>query len=106
YTPSGRLIQTPYEDGDRQSYFEQKFENYEETYDPRSYQEHIPDSLKVSTAHERLVFGGGGILPDVVIAPDSTEVLRAVLYGGVLDNPAVLWFQRHEQAMRDQWGDR
>ncbi|MDX1548424.1 MAG: S41 family peptidase, partial [Rhodothermales bacterium] len=108
YTPSGRLIQTPYEDGDQDSYRELKFADFEEaTFQPRQYMERIPDSLKFETTHGRIVFGGGGILPDVVVAPDTNRapILRAT-FAGLLDGPFVTYFRRHEQQLRDTWGTR
>ena len=107
YTPSGRLIQTPYENGDQQEYYESKFANYDRaTFDPSEYIENIPDSLHYKTSHGRDVFGGGGILPDYVVKPDTTPVVRSVL-GNSLDVRFVRdWFIDHEGELRDAWGDR
>ena len=107
YTPSGRLIQTPYEDGDQQEYYESKFANYDRaTFDPSEYIESIPDSLHYKTSHGRDVFGGGGILPDYIVKPDTTPVVRSVL-GNSLDVRFVReWFIDHEGELRDTWGDR
>ncbi|MCB2220007.1 MAG: S41 family peptidase [Bacteroidetes bacterium] len=71
YTPTGRCIQKPYNEG------------YEEYYDDLAYRlengelsdEHninFPDSLKYYTPNNRIVYGGGGIMPDVFVAWDST----------------------------------
>ena len=105
YTPSGRLIQTPYEDGDQRSYYEKKFAAFEETYDPSAYAESIPDSLHFRTTHGRTVFGGGGILPDFVVRPDTNALFGAVV-GNVLDLQFVNdWFTAHESRLRDRWAD-
>ena len=108
YTPAGRLIQTPYENGDQESYYEEKFSDYQETlFHPRDYKESVPDSLKYTTEHGRVVFGGGGIMPDYVIPPDTmmAPTLQATLNGALL--PAFRdWFARHEQEWRDTWGKR
>lgn len=108
YTPSGRLIQTPYQDGDRQAYLEQKMAALREaTNNPAAYLESFPDSLQFTTTHGRTVFGGGGILPDVVIPPDTTmaPIVRAV-YLGALFGPFRLWFAKQEQELRETWSDR
>lgn len=106
YTPSGRLIQTPYENGDQKEYYEKKFADLRETYDPSEYAESIPDSLKFETTHGRLVFGGGGILPDYVVQPDTAAVLSAIV-GNSLDVLFVNdWFIKHESQLRDTWTDR
>ena len=60
YTPSGRLIQRPYEEGDDMTY-------YKELY--ASDRESVLDSLKklrpkYQTKQGRTVYGGGGITPD------------------------------------------
>ena len=108
YTPSGRLIQTPYEDGDRQDYLERKYASLREaTWDPESYAQSIPDSLRYETTHGRTVFGGGGILPDHVVAPDTmiAPLMRA-MNDGMLFESFRSWFTKREQDIRAQWEDR
>ncbi len=108
YTPSGRLIQTPYEEGDHEGYFENKLEGMIKAQrDPEKYAESIPDSLKFTTTHGRIIFGGGGIMPDHVVEGDSLRprILNA-LYGGGLFETFRLWFENNEQALRTTWEDR
>ena len=108
YTPSGRLIQTPYENGDQRDYLEQKYASFREaTFNPSAYKESIPDSLKYETTHGRTVFGGGGILPDYVVAPDTmmAPIVRAV-FGGMLRESFRVWFQSQEQDLRNAWDNR
>lgn len=106
YTPAGRLIQTAYEDGDQQNYYENKFANYDEaTFNPSKYIESIPDSLRYKTTHGRDVFGGGGILPDYIVKPDTTPVLRTVRGNGLDARFVRQWFIEHEGELRDAWGD-
>ncbi len=108
YTPSGRLIQTPYTNGDQQQYYEQKFADFSQaTFNPSAYKESIPDSLKYTTTHGRVVFGGGGVLPDYIVPPDTllAPVLRG-LFDGAIDPAFRAWFQRHEQDLRAAWDQR
>ncbi len=108
YTPSGRLIQTPYNDGDQRDYLEQKYASFEEaTFNPSAYKESIPDSLKYKTTHGRTVFGGGGILPDYIVAPDTmmAPMVRAV-FNGSLRESFRTWFMKHEQDLRSTWEER
>jgi carboxyl-terminal processing protease len=108
YTPSGRLIQTPYEGGDLTSYYENKSFNLSTTYSLNDYVDAVPDSLKYRTTHNRIVFGGGGILPDFIVPLDtlSSPVANAVI-GNQLDQLfAMEWFETHEQQFRTQWTDR
>lgn len=107
YTPSGRLIQTPYDDGDQEDYYEEKFASLEDaTYRPGEYSDSIPDSLRYKTAHGRDVFGGGGILPDYIVKPDTLEPLRQVLGRGLDRRFARKWFREDERRLRDLWRDR
>jgi carboxyl-terminal processing protease len=73
YTPSGRSIQKPYVAGtdDYQKDMLQRFENGEYFHPDSSL---FVDSLKFKTAKGRVVYGGGGIMPDVFVARDTTEI--------------------------------
>jgi len=105
-TPSGRLIQTPYTHGEaEEDYLEEKFAGRnEETFNPRLYADRVPDSLKFRTDHGRVVFGGGGILPDVVVIPDTMSVLLGVNAQGTDFRFARAEFERTEQALRARYG--
>ena len=107
YTPAGRLIQTPYKNGDLEEYYTQKFANYDQaTFNPSEYKDSVPDSLKHTTDHGRTVFGGGGILPDYVVKPDTSGLIRTVVGNG-MDRLFVRdWFASHEQSLRDTWANR
>lgn len=104
YTPSGRLIQTPYHGGDATDYYEQKFSQLDAaTFEPAKYMDSLPDSLKFSTEHGRSVFGGGGILPDIVVAPDTASTFWPIVRRG-LDMLFVReWFAAREIDLRSQW---
>jgi carboxyl-terminal processing protease len=107
YTPSGRLIQTPYETGDQADYIAQKFKDYDAVnFDPTRYADEMPDSLTFRTANDRIVFGGGGILPDQIVARDTAATLR-VVNGSMIDAAfAREWFASNEQTLRTRWTDR
>lgn len=109
YTPSGRLIQTPYENGDREEYYVHKRELFDETaaLDVKDILEQVPDSLKYVTEHGRTVIGGGGILPDYIVDIDTATAFVQVVLGKNLDNIFIRqWLDTHGEAMRQQWGDR
>ncbi len=80
YTPSGRLIQRPYDEG--------VAEYINEAYDDEDENAELPDSLKeiFYTETGRQVYGGGGITPDVKV---STEYLTA--YSAKLRNQRVFF---------------
>ena len=71
YTPSGRCIQKPYAE-DRDSYRADRQHRYEngEYFNEDSIA--INDSLKYNTAKGRVVYGGGGIMPDHFVPLDTT----------------------------------
>ncbi len=74
YTPSGRLIQKPY---DKRGGEEYAYEIYKRGTDAKGdvmeFISHVPDSLKYNTDAGRTVYGGGGIVPDHIVQPDTTQ---------------------------------
>jgi carboxyl-terminal processing protease len=106
YTPTGRLIQTDYADG-RRDYYEQKARRLDRD-TVRSRQALVasmPDSLKYRTDAGRIVLGGGGIVPDHIVPPDTAmhpfigEVMRA----GVWRDFARAWVDERSIELRDEW---
>lgn len=107
YTPSGRLIQTPYEDGDQADYLERKFDGYDSsTFDPVAYADSVPDSLKFKTANGRIVFGGGGVLPDYVVPRDTSGTMRVIVGNGFDAVFGREWFADNENNLRRAWTDK
>ena len=87
YTPTGRCIQKPYDDG-LDAYYKdlQTRANNGELYTADKIK--FPDSLKYRTPHGRVVYGGGGIMPDIFIPLDTTkystlynEIVRKGVFG-------------------------
>lgn len=73
YTPSGRWIQKPYDDVD--SYENDLLTRYENGEFLHQDSIKFPDSLKYNTLlSKRTVYGGGGIMPDIFVPLDTTEV--------------------------------
>jgi len=107
YTPVGRLIQTPYQDGDVKDYYEAKFKTIDDaTFNLTDYKKSIPDSLAYETDHGRTVFGGGGILPDYVVKPDTTSLKQFIAESGLDIAFTTNWFPKHEQELRNTWQER
>ena len=107
YTPSGRLIQTPYENGDKEGYYERHYHRFETnaTVDASDFMQNAPDSLRYETAGGRTVFGGGGILPDVIIARETTDLVQAVI-GGVVDHRFIREWLNENPDFREAWHER
>ena len=72
-TPSGRLIQKPF-DGKNEDYaFEFVHRSPNPAVDVKEFKDQVPDSLKYTTKAGRDVFGGGGIVPDILVEQDTTS---------------------------------
>jgi carboxyl-terminal processing protease len=71
YTPSGRCIQKSYDDGIEEYYkdFEKRLHHNELSQKDSI---HFNDTLKYYTTGGRLVYGGGGIMPDFFVPADTT----------------------------------
>ena len=86
FTPSGRSIQKPYEDKADAYFneFEKRFQSGE-LYEADSIK--IADSLKFKTKRGRIVYGGGGITPDVFVpfeAKHGEEATLLIMQSGVV----------------------
>lgn len=100
YTPSGRCIQKPYDKSDEE-YENEISERFKsgEIFDQSKIE--IPDSLKYSTSSGRIVYGGGGIYPDVFVPDDTVggskyftnlrinDLFRKFAYQYVDKNPSI-----------------
>ncbi|HTX88901.1 MAG TPA: S41 family peptidase [Bacteroidales bacterium] len=71
HTPSGRCIQKPYSD-DLDEYNDDLSRRIKHGELMNADSIKFPDSLKFFTAGHRVVYGGGGIMPDIFIPWDST----------------------------------
>lgn len=74
YTPSGRSIQKPYERGRGADYSKDLQTRFEhgEFYSADSIK--LDESQKFATANGRMVYGGGGIMPDRFVPVDTTGI--------------------------------
>jgi carboxyl-terminal processing protease len=70
YTPSGRSIQKPYQDGDEYARDIISRYNHGEFFHADSIK--VNDSLEYLTLNGRTVYGGGGIMPDYFVPLDTT----------------------------------
>ncbi|MBO4403675.1 MAG: S41 family peptidase [Bacteroidales bacterium] len=72
YIPSGRCIQKPYED--IENYSRDVINRYNRGELTHADSIHFPDSLKYKTLGGRVVYGGGGVMPDIFIPMDTGKV--------------------------------
>lgn len=75
YTPLGRSIQKPYDKG-TDVYYQELHRRLErgELYSSDSMDLAFPESLKVTTKAGKVLYGGGGILPDIFVPVDTVGV--------------------------------
>lgn len=69
HTPSGRVIQRPYEKGKRKEYYLDHLRRYDDAVRD-SLDAHAPAYRTLRTG--RTVYGGGGIRPDLLVEADTT----------------------------------
>ena len=108
YTPSGRLIQKPYDNGRDEYVYEIYKREQEAETEVEDFISNVPDSLKYRTDAGRLVYGGGGIVPDHVIQEDTTT--NASVFNFMRRKRAGFNFVRdfldnHGDAFREEWED-
>jgi len=73
YTPTGRSIQKPYEMGKNADYELDIINRYMHGEVDSRDSIHLADSLIYHTPKGRVVYGGGGIMPDVFVPRDTTS---------------------------------
>jgi carboxyl-terminal processing protease len=100
YTPTGRSIQRPYGDGvDYRNDYNERFENGE-FYALDSIQ--FADTLKYVTPGGRIVYGGGGITPDIFVPFDTLDMsyyLSELSYMGTLRTFAIDYTERNRRQL-------
>lgn len=91
YTPSGRLIQSPYEKGKADKYYKAFADRFRRGESFCRDSIHFPDSLRYETLkHHRIIYGGGGIMPDIFVPRDTSSY--SVFYDKVLRKGIVVEF--------------
>ena len=102
YTPTGRSIQKPYTIGDDADYEEDLWNRYRNNEFFSADSIHFADSLKRVTPGGKVVYGGGGIMPDVFIPADTTDVTKyfvEVAGRNILYRYTIEYADRHREAL-------
>ena len=88
YTPTGRCIQKPYKKDDFKDYYAEAYRRYldGEMQHPDSIK--FNDSLKFVTPKGKVVYGGGGIMPDIYV-PLATDTLHS--FYNILANKGLIY---------------
>jgi len=72
YTPTGRSIQRPYNNGNNKAYYNDYYKRLRTGELSDSEHIEIADSLRFITPGGKVVYGGGGIIPDVFVPIDTS----------------------------------
>ncbi len=97
YTPTGRCIQKPY-GKDLDSYHEEAYKRLTSGELTSADSIQFPDSLKYVTPKGKVVYGGGGIMPDRFVAIDTSgsSYLNAILFNGIFQQFAFDYVDKHK----------
>ncbi len=104
YTPSGRSIQKPYVEGeDYESDMEDRMKSGElKSRDSLK----IQDTTKYYTSNGRVVYGGGGVIPDIFIPVDAIIDNSFYLHArGWVSNFSYDYWDRYKQTLLKQYPD-
>lgn len=98
YTPSGRCIQKPYHHN-LNEYYNDLNDRYQKGEFTSKDSIHPVDTTRYYTSKGRLVYGGGGIMPDVFVPLDTTNsnnlYLNAILNKGLIQQFSYAYFNEH-----------
>jgi carboxyl-terminal processing protease len=107
FTPTGRFIQKPYQDVETyrkdltQRYLNGEFQHADSI--------KLPDSLKFYTlSKNRLVYGGGGIMPDVFVALDTSDItdyFSNLIRGGHVNSYSLEFVNTNREQLRKKYPD-
>ncbi len=105
FTPTGRFIQKPYDDPEKyKKDLTQRFLNGEFVHADSI---KMPDSLKFKTLKtKRLVFGGGGIMPDFFVSLDTSETsdyFSKLVQGGHLNTYPFQYVNENRANLKKQY---
>jgi carboxyl-terminal processing protease len=106
YTPTGRSIQRPYKEG-YDKYMESYIKRFTDGELMTADSIHFPDSLKYKTlVTNRTVYGGGGIMPDIFVAADtsySTQYFSRLLAKNVLNTYALEYYDKNRAQLNSRF---
>ena len=106
YTPSGRSIQKPYENGTGE-YREEIQNRYLHGELVNADSIHLSKELSYTTlGSKRVVYGGGGIMPDIFEPIDTTmltELYRELHYTGVFNQFVIKYMDENRNDLRSQY---
>ena len=106
YTPSGRCIQKPYEEGSM-AYRKEKYSRYNsgESFNADSMKFNSNESYQ-TLLKERTVYGGGGIIPDHFVPLDTTGTstyFNKLIRKGIFNQFALSWVNKNREYLEKKY---
>ncbi|HMN06510.1 MAG TPA: S41 family peptidase [Flavobacteriales bacterium] len=105
YTPSGRCIQKPYADG-VEAYRHERLDRLKEGELTNADSVHYQDTSKYYTNNKRVVYGGGGVMPDVFVPIDTTlssAWFSQLVRKGITNTAAINYVDRRRNELKEQY---
>ncbi|MCY1636640.1 S41 family peptidase [Marinifilum sp. D737] len=102
YTPTGRCIQKPYNNGKEEYYNDLNLRFIHGEFEKKD-SIHFNDSLKFTTPGGNTVYGGGGIMPDVFIPVDTSgysNYFRDLRRKGIIYQYAFSFVDQYREQMQ------
>lgn len=107
YTPSGRCIQKPYKKGNNKDYAMDMVNRLKSGELTNVDSVHFADSLKYETLRQhRVVYGGGGIMPDKFVPLDTTiytRFHRELAAKSIVIQQNLRYVDNHRKELKSQW---
>lgn len=105
YTPSGRLIQRPFNDKGKEKYTKEAYERNEKEGENLEHKAEGDSARPIfHTSSGRIVYGGGGITPDYIVKPPSLTSYTSNLWRQrVFDEFNIHYMDRHGQKIRQKY---
>ena len=103
YTPTGRCIQKPYTD-DKSIYYNEEYDRYQNGELLNADSIKLDKTKKYRTPEGKIVYGGGGIMPDIFVPIDTSKTnsfLNKVFYVGVINTFAFEYSDKHRNELKD-----
>ena len=108
YTPTGRSIQKPYVNGDEYDYEMDIVRRYRNNEFFSADSIHFADSLRFVTPKGKVVYGGGGIMPDYFVPLDTTKYTkmhRQLAAKSIVFNHSLKFIDAHRKELKSQYKD-
>jgi carboxyl-terminal processing protease len=105
YTPTGRCIQKPYSDG-LDSYFDDLQTRLKHGEYLTADSIKFPDSLKFKTPQGKIVYGGGGIMPDIFIPLDTSKyssLYAEFVRKGIVNGFVINYMEENRDKLKQQY---